>query len=101
MKEVTDKELDLFDGSCSSCKMVMRAFDSFFTSDTVVQKIDSWAIDICLKYLSYGEEVCTDMVNRMAPIIIDVVANSYLEANYFCVEMIELCDKPTYTYYPA
>jgi len=67
----------------------------------VVTKIEDWAIDVCLKFLSYDEEVCNDMVRRMAPIIIEVVANSYLEANYFCVEILEACDHPTFTKYYA
>jgi len=100
---VTDevKEPNLLDGSCNSCKLTISAFDSILQSDKAVKNIEDWAIDGCLKFLTYGEEVCNDMVNRMAPIILEVMANSYLESNYFCVEIMEVCDTPTFTRFEA
>lgn len=74
----------------------MRSFDSILESDSVVSKIEGIAINICLKYLSYGQDVCTMMVDRMAPIIIHVLANSYLEADYMCAGLLEVCSSPVY-----
>jgi hypothetical protein len=67
------------------------------TTDTVVASIEDWAVGICLKYLSYGEEVCTSMVDRMAPIIINVLADSYLQADYMCAGLLGICESPVYT----
>jgi hypothetical protein len=88
---------DLSGISCPTCRVAMNTFDSIFQSDKVVTKIEGVCIDICLKYLSYGEDVCTEMVDRMAPIIIHVLANSFLESDYMCAEILGICSTPVYT----
>jgi Calcineurin-like phosphoesterase len=37
------------------------------------------------------------MVDRMAPIIIHVIANSFLAADYMCAEILGACSTPVYT----
>jgi len=37
------------------------------------------------------------MVNRMAPIIIEVIAKSFLSADYMCAGILGICSSPTYT----
>jgi hypothetical protein len=36
------------------------------------------------------------MVNRMAPIIIHVLSNSFLSADYMCAEILKTCANPVY-----
>lgn len=92
-----EDELSINGVTCSTCRVGMKTFDSLFESPEIVSKIEAFSLKICLKYLYYGEEVCTDMINRMAPIIIDVVAHSYLSGDYVCAYLTGLCASPTYT----
>jgi hypothetical protein len=74
----------------------MKTLDSILNSESTIEKLENISINICLKYLSYGQDVCTMMVDRMAPIIIHVLANSYLEADYMCAGLLEVCASPVY-----
>jgi hypothetical protein len=37
----------------------MKSVSSIIVSDKVVGEVEGIAINICLKYLTYGEDVCT------------------------------------------
>jgi hypothetical protein len=96
--QMLDEILDSENGiSCESCKVVMKGFDKIMNMPTVLNKTEDIALKICLKYLSYGDVVCTEMIDRMAPIIVDSLTSSMLSANYMCAELLGVCSSPVYT----
>jgi hypothetical protein len=76
--------------------LVFTVLDKVILLNKTETAIENIAIKVCLKHTGYGQETCTDMVQRMAPIILKSMATSFLSKDYMCAEILSVCTTPVY-----
>jgi len=87
--------------TCSTCRLGLKTIDNVLTSESGINRLEAFAVGVCLNYVTTIEEVCNGAVKEMGDILLPVLAESFLSADYFCAEVLSLCSFPTYTKFYA
>jgi len=79
-----------------------KTLDTFLKSESGLGKLENFAISLCEgPFIGLYPSVCEGAVTEMADILIPVLADSFLSADYMCAYMLGLCSSPVYTPYYA
>ena len=83
--------------TCSTCKLGMKSLDTLLKSQSFINKLETFAIKICANDFVYNDTVCPGGVKNMGDILVPVLADSLLSADYMCAYFLEICATRTYT----
>ena len=89
-----------FELDCDTCWYGMQGFDAIFKSQVVIDKLEGVAEFICSNGIVRNSTLC-GAVKLMGNILLPVVADTVLGADFFCAEFLGVCDSPHYTYFPS
>lgn len=86
--------------NCDTCWYGITSFDYIVNSRAFIEKGEEVATFICENGMVRNSTMCS-IVKMMGDILVPVVAESILSADYLCSYALQVCDRPRYEDLPS
>lgn len=86
--------------TCDTCWYGMQGFNYLLKSQEVIDKVEDLATFFCANDVVSNSTLC-GAVKIMGDVLVPVVADTILGADFFCAKFLGVCDTPNYEYLPS
>lgn len=85
---------------CNTCWYGMLAFDQVFKAPLTISKVENFGEYLCANYFVNNSTMCS-AVKMMGDILLPVLADTVLGSDFFCAQVLGVCDSPHYQFLPS